>query len=83
MVAIAASCKSRGRPRTGIGKALGLRLYADMEAALDAWIADQPEKIGRPEAIRCILAERLRAEGYLPKGRLRRRSQGGKPLRHG
>jgi len=82
MVAIAASCKSRGRPLTGIGKALGLQLYADVEAAL-AWIADQAEKIGRPEAIRCILAGRLRADGYLLKGRLRRRSQGGKPLRHG
>jgi hypothetical protein len=35
---------------------MGLRLYPDLEAALDAWIAKQPEpKPSRPEAIRRIL----------------------------
>jgi hypothetical protein len=59
--AIAGSEKrSRGRPRTGIGPNIGLRLYPELEAALDAWIVEQPEpKPSKPEAIRRILRERL------------------------
>jgi hypothetical protein len=55
--AIAGSEKrGRGRPRTGIGPNIGLRLYPELEAALDAWIAEQPEpRPSRPEAIRRIL----------------------------
>jgi hypothetical protein len=35
-----------------------LRLYPELEAALDAWIAQQPEpRPSRPEAIRRILKE--------------------------
>jgi hypothetical protein len=34
--------KKMGRPRPGIGKTIGLRLYPEEEAALDAWIAAQP-----------------------------------------
>jgi len=60
MASIADSSKKRGRPTTGIGKAIGLRLYPDLEARLDAWIARQPEpRPSRPEAIRRILAEHL------------------------
>jgi hypothetical protein len=48
--------RSRGRPKTGIGPNIGLRLYPELDAALDAWIAKQPEpKPSRPEAIRRIL----------------------------
>jgi hypothetical protein len=52
--------RSRGRPKTGIGPNIGLRLYPELEAALDAWIADQPDpKPSRPEAIRQILGRAL------------------------
>jgi hypothetical protein len=38
-----------------------LRLYPDLEARLDAWIAKQGESdLGRPEAIRRLLDEVLR-----------------------
>src|SRR3954466_12962576 len=48
--------RGRGRPKTGIGPNIGLRLYPELEAALDAWIAAQPEpRPSRPEAIRRIL----------------------------
>jgi hypothetical protein len=40
---------------------VGLRLYPDIEEALDAWIAQQPDpKPSKPEAIRRILREALR-----------------------
>lgn len=52
--------KKMGRPPTGIGKTIGLRLYADMEAKLDAWIEAQPEpKPSKPEAIRRLMGEAL------------------------
>ena len=60
--------KPPGRPPTGIGKPLGLRLHAEVEAALDAWITDQPERPLRVEAIRRLLTEALRERGYLPRG---------------
>jgi hypothetical protein len=45
-----------GRPRTGIGPVVGVRLYPDIEEALEAWIAQQPEpKPSKPEAVRRIL----------------------------
>jgi hypothetical protein len=57
---IADNKKKRGRPPTGIGPAVGLRLYPDLEARLDAWIAKQSEPdLGRPEAIRRILDQAL------------------------
>jgi hypothetical protein len=49
-----------GRPPTGIGPAIGLRLYPDLEAKLDAWIKAQPEpKPSKPEAIRRLLGRAL------------------------
>jgi hypothetical protein len=52
--------KKRGRPKTGIGPAVGLRLYPELEARLDAWIAKQDEPgMGRPEAIRRLLDQAL------------------------
>jgi hypothetical protein len=52
--------RTRGRPKTGIGPNIGLRLYPELDAALDAWIAKQPDpKPSRPEAIRRILGEVL------------------------
>lgn len=58
--------KSRGRPSTGIGKPVGLRLYPDLECAVDAAIEAQPDpKPSRPDMIRTLLAEALRARGFL------------------
>ena len=61
MRSISDSKKSRGRPKTGIGKAIGLRLYPDLEKRLDEWIARQRDKPSRPEAIRCLLGQALSA----------------------
>lgn len=52
--------RKRGRPPTGIGRNIGLRLYPEMEAAIEAWIARQPDpKPSKPEAIRRLLGEAL------------------------
>jgi hypothetical protein len=62
--------RNPGRPwgsrTTFIGKALGLRLYPEMEARLDGWIARQREPgLGRPEAIRRLLDRALTLEEEL------------------
>jgi hypothetical protein len=52
--------RGRGRPPTGIGPHVGLRLYPDLQARLDAWIDQQGEpELGRPEAIRRLLDQVL------------------------
>lgn len=64
MTAIADSEKrrGRGRPETGIGPAIGLRLHPELSNDLDAWIAAQPEpKPSRPEAIRILMKQALAA----------------------
>jgi hypothetical protein len=51
-----------GRPKTGIGKAIGLRLYPDLEAALARWIKAQPApRPSRPKAIRGLLEQALKS----------------------
>jgi hypothetical protein len=55
--------KKRGRPPTGIGPMIGLRLYPDLEARLDAWIARQSDQPSRPEAIRRLMEIGLSAGG--------------------
>lgn len=66
MTSIADSRKKRGRPVTGIGSSIGLRLYPELDAGLDAWIAQQPDpKPSRPEAIRVALKEWLAGLGLL------------------
>jgi hypothetical protein len=47
--------RGRGRPRTGIGKPVGLRLYPELERRIDVWAANQTDKPGRPEAIRRLI----------------------------
>jgi hypothetical protein len=47
--------RGRGRPRTGIGKPVGLRLYPELEQRVDAWASKQPDRPGRPEAIRRLI----------------------------
>ena len=48
-----------GRPSTGIGTLVGVRLQPAQLAALDLWIAAQPEPVTRPEAVRQLLAGAL------------------------
>jgi hypothetical protein len=57
--------RGRGRPPTGIGKAIGLRLYPDLEARIDRWIKEQPNpKPSKPEAIRRLVEQALRRGKY-------------------
>jgi hypothetical protein len=61
--------RGRGRPKTGIGKPVGLRLYPELESRIDDWASNQPDKPGRPEAIRRLVeialgkAKRLSSRG--------------------
>jgi len=45
-----------GRPRTGIGTFVGVRLQPDQLAAIDEFIAAQPQPMSRPEAIRKLVS---------------------------
>jgi hypothetical protein len=47
--------KSRGRPATGRGTLIGVRLQPSHLKALDAWIAKQATPVSRPEAIRAMM----------------------------
>jgi DNA-binding XRE family transcriptional regulator len=47
--------RGRGRPRTGIGKPIGLRRYPDIEELVDAWARGQPDRPARPQAIRRLI----------------------------
>jgi hypothetical protein len=47
--------KSMGRPRTGIGQMIGVRLQPDELELLDLWIAANDDGISRPEGLRRIL----------------------------
>jgi len=59
---------SRGRPRTD-PVAQHFTMPRELSIALDAFAADQPEPApSRPETIRRVLADHLRAKGYLPAG---------------
>jgi hypothetical protein len=52
--------RPRGRPRTGIGPVISVRLYPEMEAALAAWIDGQPKpKPSRSEAVRRLIEKGL------------------------
>jgi hypothetical protein len=44
--------KRRGRPATGAGTSINVRLHSDALDRLDAWIATQDDKPSRPEALR-------------------------------
>ena len=59
--------KRRGRPPTGVTPQQGVRLGSELLAALERWRHDQPPPVpARADVIRRIIADRLRAEGYLP-----------------
>jgi hypothetical protein len=68
MATIPVNAKRRGRPKTtGEGHLVGVRILPNLMAALESWIARQPDpKPSRPEAIRRLLAERL-AQGRTSK----------------
>ena len=52
--------KKLGRPATGIGTLVGVRLQPAEVSRLDAWVGRQPEpRPTRQEAIRRILADAL------------------------
>lgn len=56
--------RPRGRPGTGIGSAISIRLYAAQEAKLKAWIERQPDpKPSRSEALRRLVEKGLEGEG--------------------
>lgn len=48
-----------GRPRVN-AVPVQIRMPPDALATLDAWIAEQPQPLSRPEAIRIILAGALK-----------------------
>lgn len=59
--------RTRGRPTTGIRAPIGVRLYPEMEAALDDWIASKPEpRPSRPEAIRQLVKLGIEANPPAP-----------------
>ena len=60
--------KSERKPRPKeTGTLIGVRLQAPPLAALDAYVAAQPEpRPTRPEAIRFLLSDSLTGLGYLP-----------------
>jgi hypothetical protein len=56
-----------GRPATGKGELIGVRIQPAPLSALDAFVSDQRVPVSRPEAIRVILTKFLRSRGYLTK----------------
>ncbi|WP_273303738.1 ribbon-helix-helix domain-containing protein [Sphingomonas ursincola] len=54
-MSIRATTKRKGRPATGKGVPISVRLQPDQLAALDAWIEAQGGGISRPEAVRRII----------------------------
>ena len=51
--------KGRGRPATGQGTLIGVRLQPSQLKALDAWIDKQDASLTRPEAIRAMMETML------------------------
>jgi len=47
--------KVRGRPATGQGTLIGVRLQPSQLKALDAWIDKQDASLTRPKAIRAMM----------------------------
>lgn len=55
--------RKRGPAPTGKGTQIGVRLQPPELAALDTWIAAQPEKPTRPEALRRLAKKGLEGDG--------------------
>lgn len=45
------------------GTMIGVRVQPDQLSALDAWIASQPDKPSRPEAVRRLIARATATKG--------------------
>lgn len=63
--------KKTGRPPTGIGTPIQVRLSAVQLEALDGWIEDERaaltgDNLSRPEAIRRLMVEALQRMGRFP-----------------
>jgi hypothetical protein len=54
--------KVRGRPATGQGTLIGVRLQPSQLKALDVWIAKQDASQTRPEAVRRLVELGLKAK---------------------
>lgn len=60
------SKRRRGRPATGSGDVIGLRLQRELEKGLEQWMADQKElSLTKQEAIRRLLRDVLIQKRYL------------------
>ena len=59
---IIASKKSRGRPSTGVGTPIQVRLQPSSLSALDTWRKKQTDLPSRPEAIRRLLEAALQGK---------------------
>lgn len=60
------SRRKRGRPATGSGEVIGLRLRPELEKALERWMKDQDElTLTKQEAIRRLLRKALDVDGGL------------------
>jgi hypothetical protein len=59
----------RGRPSTGIGQSIGLRLYPDLDHVIDRWIDEEEADLSKPEAIRRLLEQTLRQPSETTKER--------------
>jgi cytochrome c553 len=54
--------KKIGRPATGVGAPVTVRLQPDQIASLDAWIKHQPNELSRPEAVRRLMEIGLKGQ---------------------
>jgi hypothetical protein len=63
-----ANPKRRGRPATGRGQTIGVRMLPGLLGPLDRYIADRGAGSSRPETIRAIVEDWLIGHGYLGAG---------------
>jgi len=66
MPSISVSQKKRGRPATGETPRIGVRLPAEVTAALDLYAAKQDPQLSRSDAIRLLVFEGLMRQKLLP-----------------
>jgi hypothetical protein len=71
--------KKRGPAPTGKGVQIQVRIQPDKLAQLDRWIADQKDRLSRPEAIRRIV-ERTLAHFPRPKRISKKKAQAASDL---
>ncbi|QDM29729.1 hypothetical protein FNL56_18385 [Tardiphaga sp. vice304] len=54
--------KKRGRPATGTGRTIGVRIKSELAAQIDGWRAAQRPIPSQPEAIRRLVETGLKAK---------------------